>query len=306
MLKKDDCTLSHSVYEKIRREAKRILIESNAIGRFPTPVADIMDVAKVEVVDDNILDEGFLSKIRKKAGRALKKAISVTLGVLDVKGRFVFVDKTVHAVRQTFIKIHEAGHFIMAWQRKLYSIVEDCEKTISTEIEDHFDREANVFTSEVLFQLDTFSEEAENHGFGIQVPIRLSKKYGASIYASIRRYVSKNWRACAVLVLDPPELMAGCGFKAGLRRVVYSDKFIEVFGKINWPEQYTPDDEIGSMVPVGGRRMSAPREIGLKNDNGELCECIAEAFTQTYQVFILIHAVKTLKPGYCICVLTVS
>jgi hypothetical protein len=138
MLKKDDCTLSPDVYKKVRREAKRILNEANAIGRFPTPVADIMDVAKVEVVDDNILDESFLSKIRRKAGRALKRAIAATLGLLDVKGRFVFVDRTVHAVRQTFIKIHETGHFIMAWQRKLYSFVEDCEKTISPEIEDHY------------------------------------------------------------------------------------------------------------------------------------------------------------------------
>ena len=294
MLKKDDCTLSLDDYEKVRREAKRILIESNAIGRFPTPMADIMAVARVEVVDDNILDEGFLSKLRRKAGRALKRAISATLGLLDVRGRFVFVDKTVLAVRQTFIKIHEAGHFVMAWQRKLYSLVEDCEKTIAPEIDDHFDREANVFTSEVLFQLDTFTREAEKFEFGIKVPIRLSKKFGASIYASIRRYVSKNWRACVVLVLEPPILIQGIGFQADLWRVVHSDKFIEMFGKIDWPIRFTPDDEIGAMIPIEGRRMSAPREIGIRNINGELCECIAEAFTQTYQVFVLIHAVKTL------------
>ena len=253
-----------------------------------------MAAANVEVVDDNVLDEGFLVKLRRKASKALKRAISATLGLLDVKGRFVFVDKTVHAVRQTFIKIHEAGHYFMVWQRKMYSVVEDCEKTISPEIEDHFDREANVFTSEVLFQIDTFTEEAEKYDFGITVPLRLSKKYGASIYASVRRYVSKNRRACVVLVLNPPELKDGYGFTADLRRVVASEKFIQMFGDINWPELFTPDDEIGAMVPVYGRKMSAPREIGIKNCNGEMCECIAEAFTQTYQVFILIHAVKTL------------
>lgn len=291
---KDDCTLPPADYVKVRSEAKRLLDKSGAFGRFPTPVPDIMTAANVEVVDDNVLDEGFLAKIRRKASRALKRAISATLGLLDVKGRFVFVDKTVHAVRQTFIKIHEAGHYFMAWQRKLYSIVEDCEKTISPEIEDYFDREANVFTSEVLFQLDTFTKEAEQYDFGIKVPLRLSKKYGASIYASIRRYVSKNRRACVVLVLNPPELRGGYGFTADLRRVVASDKFLQMFGAIDWPDRFTPDDEIGAMVPVYGRRMSAPREIGIRNSNDELCECVAEAFTQTYQVFILIHAVKTL------------
>jgi hypothetical protein len=46
------------------------------------------------------------------------------------------------------------------------------------------------------------------------------------------------------------------------------------------------------MIPIAKRRMSGPREVGIKNRNGELCECIGEAFTQSYQVFILIHAVK--------------
>ena len=291
---KDDCSLAPFNYEKVRSEVKLLLEKAGAFGRFPTPVSDIMAAANVEVVDDNILNEGFLAKIRRKASQALKRAISATLGLLDVKGRLVFVDKTVHAVRQTFIKIHEAGHYFMVWQRKMYSVVEDCEKTISPEIEDHFDREANVFTSEVLFQIDTFTEEAEKYDFGITVPLRLSKKYGASIYASVRRYVSKNRRACVVLVLNPPELKDGYGFTADLRRVVASEKFIQMFGDINWPELFTPDDEIGAMVPVYGRKMSAPREIGIKNCNGEMCECIAEAFTQTYQVFILIHAMKTL------------
>ena len=212
-----------------------------------------------------------------------------------MKSRFVFIDKSVYAARQTFIKVHEAAHYVMAWQRKLYAIVEDCEKTISPEIDDYFDREANVFTSEVLFQLDSYSKEAEDYAFGIKVPLKLSRKYGASIYSSIRRYVSKSRKACVVLVLNPPVYSIGNGFQAELRRVLASVRFVEMFGVISWPEYFTPDDDIGAMVPVGTKRMSAPREIGIKNSDGDLYECIAEAFTQKYQVFILIHVVKTLR-----------
>jgi hypothetical protein len=294
MIKKDDCTLQLSDYEKVRREAKRILIKASAFGRFPTPIADILSIAKMQVVDENILDESFLTKIRRKAGNALKRAISKTLGLLDVKSHFIFIDKTVLAVKQTFIKIHETAHFLMSWQRDLFLIVEDCEKSISPEIEDYFEREANNFTVEVLFQLDTFTKEADDYDFGIKVPIKLSKKYGASVYSSIRRYVSKNNRACAVLILDPPQLTEGYGFYVCLRRVITSDSFIEQFGEISWPEKFTPDDEIGMMVPFGGRRMSKPREIGIINQNGDLCDCIAEAFTNTYQVFILICSYKTI------------
>jgi hypothetical protein len=48
------------------------------------------------------------------------------------------------------------------------------------------------------------------------------------------------------------------------------------------------------MVPVGHRRMSKARAITLVDRNGVCHECIAEAFKTPYQVFVLIHAVRTL------------
>src|SRR5271163_1647329 len=45
---------------------------------------------------------------------------------------------------------------------------------------ENFEREANVFASEVMFQLDGFSRQAEESEFGIMVPVRLSKTYGSS------------------------------------------------------------------------------------------------------------------------------
>jgi hypothetical protein len=151
-----------------------------------------------------------------------------------------------------------------------------------------------VFASDVLFQLDDFSNRAAEKPFGIKVPLNLSKKYGASVYSSIRRYVSKNNRACAVIVLNPPQFVTGDGFTAEIRRVVYSDEFKRIFGNILWPNYFTPDDDIGAMIPVGGRRMSAPRSLALADCNGDYSECISEAFATPYQIFILIHVSKAL------------
>lgn len=150
-----------------------------------------------------------------------------------------------------------------------------------------------LFAAEVLFQLDTFAQEAEQKEFSILTPVGMSKKYGASVYASIRQYVSKNLRACTVLVLNPPELVEGDGFRATYRRSVPSPSFLELFGVIEWKDYYTPDDEIGAIIPVS-KRMSGQHLIALHDRNGDRHECIAEAFTQGHQVFILIHAVRTL------------
>src|SRR5690606_18053903 len=99
--------------------------------------------------------------------------------------------------------------------------------------------EANVFATEVLFQLDSFIEEAADHDFGIRVPLKLNKKYGSSAYAAIRQYVSKNHRDCAVLVLNPPEVLPGDGFRASLRRSVLSPSFKAKF-ELDWPSWFTP------------------------------------------------------------------
>jgi len=292
--KPDDSSLTPDQYARVRAEAERALNEAGGLGRFPTPIDDIVAAAKVEEVKEDVLNESFITKLRRQASGALKGALSKVIGLLDAKARLIFIDRSLHIVKQTFVRLHETGHAFMAWQRDLYAIVEDCEQTIDPALADQFDREANVFASEVLFQLDGFSREAEEKDFGILTPVRLSGKYGASIYASVRQYVTKNWRACTVVVLNPPEFVAGDGFRASLRRSCSSPRFLEIFGQIEWPGVFTPDHPVGALVPVGGRKMSGRRTMSLTDRNGDQHECLAEAFTQSHQVFILIHSVRTL------------
>lgn len=134
-------------------------------------------------------------------------------------------------------------------------------------------------------------KEAEDHKVGILVPVRLSKRYGASIYASIRRYVSRNARACLVLVLESPSVCPRRGYVAKFRREVVSPEFRRIIGSLSWPDEFGPEDNIGAMIPVGGRKMSRPRQIELRDRDGRTHECIAEAFTQSHQVFVLIHSI---------------
>lgn len=294
MRKPDDCSLTISQLARVRSEAARALREAGAEGVFPTPISDIMAVARVEEVREDVLNEGFIAKIRAKAKGALRSALSKVLGLFHASEGLVFIDQALHEVKKSFIRLHEAAHGFLPWQRGMYAVVEDCEKTLDPDVADSFDREANVFASEVLFQLDTFIEEAEGQAFGIFTPVRLSKKYGASIYATVRQYVSKNSRACVVLILNPPEPVEGRGFRVTMRRQVASPSFQQLFGELDLPDEFTPDDDIGGMVPVGKRKASGKRELLLHDRNGVKHECVAEAFTQGYQVFVLILVVGAL------------
>jgi Zn-dependent peptidase ImmA (M78 family) len=301
MRRPDDCNLTPGQQATIRREAERALREAGALGVFPTPIDRIMSVANVEEVTEDLLSPGLLAKIlatAEKAGGVLKRALSKVMGLFHASAGLVYLDQSLIEVKKRFIRLHESAHGFLPWQRPLYAVVEDCDKSLDPEAADLFDREANVFATEVLFQLDTFRDMAEGKPFEVWTPVRLAKSFNASIYASMRQYVSKNHRACAVVVLDMPEIVEADGFRANLRRPVQSVSFTETFGDNLWKAYYTPADDIGRLIPQGKMKSSGKRNLVLVDRNGVRHECIAESFTQRFQVFVLIHSVRTLTAKF--------
>mgnify|MGYP001826156787 FL=1 len=297
MRKPDDRTLPFDSYITVRKQAEKALRDAGALDVFPTPIEDIMNVANVREVEDEVLNESLVEKFRKEVGSVvgtLKRALSKVIGLFDARAGLIFIDRTLPPIKQIFVRLHEAGHGFLPWQRKMYQVVEDSPESLDPEVADLFDREANVFAAEVLFKLDKFIEEANDHDFSIFVPVRLKKKYGSSIYSAVRQYVSKNHRACAVIVLNPPVIVPGDGFRAALRRVDSSVTFKEKFGELTLPDEFTPDDSIGAMVPLHGRRATGKKELFLTDLNGIEHRCLAEAFTNTHQVFVLVLPVEEL------------
>lgn len=290
----DDCSLTPSQLAKIRQQARRALQEAGTLGILPTPVDRLLRVAQVTEVQEDVLNDSFLAKFRRSITDAYRQARSKVQGLFSSIAGLVIIDKTLVAVRRRFVSFHEAAHGFLGWQRSLYKLVEDGEDAIDPDAADLFDREANVFASEVLFQNDLFHEMASDSPFTIWTPIKLAKSFEASLYASIRQYVSKNERRCIVLVYNKPELVEGDGFRATLRRPISSASFREAFAGQTWPEVITPDHPLGRFVPLGVRRGSGKRNFSLTDANGDHHECVAESFTQKRHVFILIHAVKTL------------
>lgn len=275
--------------DRVRTEARRVLEHADAFGRFPTPIDEIIQAAQYTVIAGQDIDEGFLAKACRKISGALKSAMSKVWGVLDIGAQIMHLDRAVHAAKVPFLKLHELAHGWMPWQRDLYAITADCEQHLDPDISDAFERQANAFASEVIFQLDAFAIEAADHPFELRTPLKLAKKYGGSLYSTIRRYVRTNDRICAVAVLEPPVMCPGHGFTARVRRVIASNEFTARFGSIRLPDVVTPDDSIGKMVPVGEKqKMSRPREITFTDQNGACHECIAEAFKYKYHIFVLI------------------
>lgn len=294
--KPDDCSLTASELARVRAQAKKLLQEADAFGTFPTPVEEIMGAAKVTEAEEDVLAPGLINSLRdgvQRIGAKVRSALSKVRGLFLSSERLIFIDKSLYLAKQQFIRLHETAHGFLPWQTPMYGLVEDSEEELDPDTADLFDREANVFASEVLFQLDTFSERVADLDFCIWTPVRQAKKFGASNYAAIRQYVSKNPRDCTVVVLNKPEFTE-VGFEISLRRSVQSPAFTERFGNIVWPELFGPDDQIGQMVPLEGQRASGQRDFLMFDKNKETVVCRAEAFFTGHNVFVLICTQDTL------------
>ena len=292
MSRPDDSFLDSYQLANVRRHADLLLQEAGARERFPTPIDDLMAAAKVTVVDDEVLNETFLRRFIAKAAAGvatIKSALSKVLGLFEANDRLVVIDKNAPVPRVPFIKLHEAGHG-MPHQSKMYALMQDCEKTLDPEITDLFEREANVFASEALFQGEIFAEQAHDREFGIKTAMALAKQFGASNYATFRRYVITNPRACCLVVLEPVLVVAGGGFRAEVRRVVASESFAKMFDPAKLALPVISQHPLSSLVPRGKKqRMVYPRGLGLVDRNGDRRECIGEAFDTKHQILILLR-----------------
>ncbi len=294
MMLPDDCSVSAEQLVAIRAAADRVLRDGGGLGVFPTPVDDIMRAAKIEIVPIAI-DEGYLSQLRRtaeKAGRALLSAMSKVLGVFDPRSRVAFIDPETPEPKLPFLKLHEGGHAVLPWQ-SIFGLFEDCRMTLDPFVKAQFEREANVFASEVLFQMDVFSQEAADLEFGMKAPLQLAKRYGASIYATTRRYVTASGRICAVLIFNPPVPGPAGSLIHVLRRVVASPTFLARFSTISWPSEIGSNDRFSWLIPAN--RMTRPRTISFNDVAGDPHEFVAESFKTKHQTLVLIHATSTLR-----------
>ena len=180
----------------------------------------------------------------------------------------------------------------MPTHRKIFRFFEDCKRTLSPDVADQFEREANNFACFLLFKGHTFAEHAADCELGIRTPIRLAKKFGASVYAATREFARTNPRACVAFVLEPLVVCEDSGLRARVRRIETSPAFLAQFGTPA-VEAVTPDHLLWPVIPRP-RKMTGPVPLIVSDLNGQEHECLAEAFNTTYNILILLYPVTAL------------
>jgi hypothetical protein len=295
-MRPDDSSLQSDDLAAVERQARIVLDRASAWGRYPTPIDDILASAKLRVAPKGMFDPAaFLAFVKKKtvqAAQTLKAALSKVLGLYDANEQIIHIDESVGQSKQTFLKLHETGHHELPTHRKIFRLFQDCEQTLAPAIADQFEREANNFARFALFQGDAFGRMAADMPMGVKTPITLSKKFGASVYASAREFARTHHRACVVIVLEPLQLTPGQPISAEVRRVEASPSFALRFGLPSLTRIDT-DHALGILLPIG-RKMTRPTMLAYRDRNGAVHECLGEAFDTRHNVLMLIYPTNEL------------
>jgi Zn-dependent peptidase ImmA (M78 family) len=273
--------------EKISFE---VLKSSKSLDVFPTPVDKI--VAYSELIVRKDLD---VSKIHPsfidKANSVLKKALSKVRGLFDRRQKTIYLDLSQGFNRKNFVKLHETAHGILPWQKTINDILGDDEHSLSPEANEEFEAEANYFASITLFQHDRFIAELDKLNLSIDAAMHLAKHFGASVHASLRRYVDCSKNRCALLVLE--NLVKTGKPYCGIRNFLTSKSFAESFGEIIFPPTVDYTWEFVQHY-CHGRKFIKDGTVDLTTKNGGI-KFTYQFFNNGYNAFVLFFPIGELK-----------
>lgn len=213
-----DSDLSLEVRQEIRAQAVRLLRRSDAIGVFPTPLEQVMEIAGLVAAGEILLDDNERRSLRKKFGGLVDLVLQKLQGVIHFRAREVWVQSELHEMKKRFVVAHEIGHDVLPWQHDLFAYLDD-EQRLRQDVRISYEREANQAAIELLAQGDLLRKHADDSELSTQLFLDLSSQFGISIQGASRRIVEETRQDAALAIrfrkggyVGPPHLYSSRSF----------------------------------------------------------------------------------------------
>jgi hypothetical protein len=277
---------------EIQAIAENYLLKAEAVGKFPTPINNLIAAAGIEEVQDTeLIKTQFLMSLPSNLKELFESTWQKIRGIADLREKAVYVPASASPPRILFAKAHELGHQVLPWQN-LDSVYRDDDVSLSPDALDLFDAEANYFAAEVIFQGRRFQRLARDYKPSFEAVFLLADHHGASRHATLRRYVEEHDEIIAAIPYWPSRYVFDSEGFPSLRKgtMVCSSRFAEKYLDIQVPD----------IIRTGDPWISA-------RETGDVCEDFIEiwcgnrlvrfhwqSWWNTYSLLVLIRRMPAL------------
>ncbi len=229
-----DRPLAAEERELIRAYALALLRHADAVGRFPTPLDELMGVSKLVYAGEITLTMEARRGLMRRLGSAVVQRVLRSLeGLFTFGSNEIWLAEDMHPKRRRFVHAHEIGHHILPVHRELAYL--DNWETMDSQLRDACEREANQAAIELLAQGDRLREIADDSLFGSQTVSSLAQAADISLQATGRRLAEDSKRMCATIIY----------YKSGQRLMsphIYSSQSFEE--RFRWRRGRLPAKEL--------------------------------------------------------------
>jgi hypothetical protein len=269
-------------------QAVRRLLNRCEIIEPPTPFARLLESRRLVTEETlELTAPGLFGRAKRKLTAIATAAFKKIRGILDVKGRLVWVDPDLHRHRRVFVKLHELGHDVIKWHHDLFVITS--ENDLRPDIRKVFESEANRFAAECTFQVDDMAKAHRGRQLDIGDLCALASQYNASLTATARHYVSIQDLPVALL-LGKVEIDShgspAIRFSYGFANDAYARQFGRHFSVIGFPSDHPACAAVTSASPV----VVPLTMCDMRGDDRSLT---AGTLYNTYETLTLIHIAAT-------------
>lgn len=264
-----DLTLSEPELKIIREHAVALLREAD-VEAFPTPLDDLMAVARLVQAGEISLSFSEKKSLRSRLGDGWEHVLRKLHGLIAFDSREVWVDPDLVLVKKRFVHAHEIGHHILPAHREIAYL--DNWESLAPDVRDACEREANQASIELLAQGDRLRAVGDDSPFGRLIVSSLASSAQISLQATARRLAEDSHKPCAAVVL----------YQSGAPHIYTSATFEQEF---RWKSGQAAPSEL---VPVLRSAVLSSAPLVCLNANDKPVELRCETLSTPYALIGLV------------------
>jgi transcriptional regulator with XRE-family HTH domain len=184
---------------RIRAYVLALLRRADALDLVPTPIDQVLEVARLVSVGEIRLDPEERRKLRHRFGNLVDHVWTRLQGMIHFGAREVWINPDMYPLRQRFVLGHEIGHCVLPEHREIFAYLDD-EKRLRPDVHEFYERQANQASIELLAQGDLLRREADDSSLTMGLIDDLAKEFAISMQATARRIVEETRQDCALAI----------------------------------------------------------------------------------------------------------